>query len=271
LHATMASEALRRGLPLFLEKPLAINREQLRELASVYREHPGYLQVGFNRRFAPVMRRLKEFFAFRSTPLLIQYRINAGTVPAGHWTQDPAVGGGRIIGEVCHRVVCAQYLTGEEPRRVFAAAVSASAGLPQCRDNVSIALEMSDGSLVNLFYTSSGDPGVPKERIEVFGEGATAIVDGFARWEFRRGSRREHGSGKVQQRHKEEIAFFVEAVRDCKEPEPSFASVMATTLTTFAIEDSLGRGLPVIIDPSVLGEAGNVAAECAAAVVNRKT
>ncbi len=111
-HAGLARRALERGLDVFVEKPLALNDEELDELLDAARRSRARLMVGFNRRFSPHGRAAHEFFEGRRAPLSILYRVNAGRVPRTHWTQDAREGGGRIRGEVCHFVDFMQYVTG---------------------------------------------------------------------------------------------------------------------------------------------------------------
>src|SRR6266404_5252309 len=122
-HAQLATEALRSGKSVFVEKPLAITGEELREVVVAARESDGLLMVGYNRRFAPIAKEIKKRFDGRAGPMTIVYRVNAGQLPRDHWTHDAAEGGGRIIGEACHFIDFVQYLTGALPARVSAEAV----------------------------------------------------------------------------------------------------------------------------------------------------
>ncbi|HEV2834342.1 MAG TPA: bi-domain-containing oxidoreductase, partial [Pyrinomonadaceae bacterium] len=117
LHAELARKALERNKHVFVEKPLALNDEELDEVLEAAERSSGLLMVGFNRRFSPLAQQAREFFANRETPLSIVYRVNAGHISKEHWTQDPLAGGGRIVGEVCHFVDLMQVLTGAAPVR----------------------------------------------------------------------------------------------------------------------------------------------------------
>src|SRR5690606_16492831 len=118
-HASFVTQALEAGKAVFVEKPLATSEEGLGRLLDAQAESGQLLAVGFNRRFSPPAAEMKAHFA-AGQPLAIQYRVNAGAIPPGTWIHDPEDGGGRIIGEVCHFVDLAQFLTGEEPVEVFA-------------------------------------------------------------------------------------------------------------------------------------------------------
>jgi predicted dehydrogenase len=183
-HAQLAAEALRRGKAVFVEKPLAITEEGLGEVASAQTQTGGLLMVGYNRRFAPLAQEVKQRLASRTGPMTILYRVNAGELPAGHWSHDPAEGGGRVIGEVCHFVDFIQFLTDSLPVRVSAEAVPLNSGAGFLDDSVSIIIGMADGSIASILYVASGDPTVPKERIEIFCDKSVASIEDFKSGQF---------------------------------------------------------------------------------------
>src|SRR5262249_8668007 len=149
-HAQMTAVALRAGKHVFVEKPLAIDAAGLDAVIEARAAAPDcQLMVGFNRRFSPLAKALAE--RMRGEPLVITYRINAGSVPATHWTQDPSTGGGRIVGEVCHFIDLMQFLTGSLPTEVSASAAG-GAHLPGDPDNVVIQLRFADGSVGPIAY-----------------------------------------------------------------------------------------------------------------------
>ncbi|MBA2733533.1 MAG: Gfo/Idh/MocA family oxidoreductase [Acidobacteria bacterium] len=260
LHAEMVTDALEAGKHVFVEKPLAINEEQLRMVATAYygaqqhaQDQP-ILTVGFNRRFSPLAVELKK--ALRERPLVMNYRVNAGPIPADNWTQDPEVGGGRIVGEVCHFIDFLQYLTDSDPVEVFASALGDRNNLPADPDNLCIQLRFSDGSLGTITYIANGDPGFPKERVEVFGGGYVGVIDNW-----RALSVRGHGKNSSKRAlltaakgHAEELAAFVEGIRTGQSPI-SFKSLALTTQATFAIQSSLreGRLVPIEIPAEIGG------------------
>ncbi|MBI4927817.1 MAG: bi-domain-containing oxidoreductase, partial [Anaerolineae bacterium] len=166
-HARQSLRALRNGKHVYCEKPLAINEAELSELTAALQDPQlPLLTVGFNRRFAPLAQTLKSTLVGRTEPLAAHYRVNAGYLPLTHWTQDPAVGGGRIIGEGCHFIDFLVFLVGQLPVRVEAQALPDGGRYRQ--DNVQITLTFPDGSLGTLTYLSNGDKSVAKERMEVF-------------------------------------------------------------------------------------------------------
>jgi len=249
-HARIACQALRSGKHVFVEKPLCLSQEELDDVAAAYisaREaHPHLtLLVGYNRRFAPFSVRVREAFAALG-PQLHVCRVNAGSQRADHWTQNLDVGGGRLLGELCHFVDLLQFLTVEEP--VAVTAVSAlddrrSQGDP---DSVIVQIRFSRGSAASLAYVASGDAGLAKERLEVFGGGRAAVIDNWRRVEVFAGRRAKRarswlGSAKG---HAEEVTAFLKGVEKGRSPVP-FRSLALTSATTFAVRRALHCGRQV--------------------------
>ncbi len=244
LHAPLVISALEAGRHVFCEKPLCLDREELDAIARAREGTQGDVMVGFNRRFAPLVEELVAHFADRSHPLVMQYRINAGFIPADHWVHDPVEGGGRIIGEVCHFVDLLQFLAGAPPEQVQAACI---AGDTRYRgdDNVVVSLRFADGSVGTVTYTALGDPGYPKERLEVFGESRVAALDDFRSLELARGGRISRSRSSNQDKgFEKELRLFVEAARTGGPMPIPFEQAAATTRATLAILDSLRTGAP---------------------------
>ena len=250
-HPRLAAEALRRGKHVFVEKPLAINEEGLREVVAAARESDRVLMVGFNRRFAPIAEKVKARFTDRAAPMTIVYRVNAGQLPREHWTHDAAEGGGRIIGEACHFIDFVQYLTGALPVRVSAEAVPRSAEGGAIDDSMVISMSMTDGSVASIVYTASGDSSVAKERIEVFCDRSVATID-----DFRSGTlvhdRKTTKLGRSAQDkgHAAEVTAFLKAVRGLTAAPIALESLVATTLASFAAVESAKTGAGVNVDLS---------------------
>jgi polar amino acid transport system substrate-binding protein len=239
LHAEQAAAALRAGKHVFVEKPLALNDEQLTQVLEAQKSSGKILMVGFNRRFAPLVKELKSRLGQRRGPLMIQYRVNAGTLPEGSWIKDAAIGGGRIIGEACHMIDLCGAIADAIPTRVYAERAGS------IEDDVLLSLRFSDGSVASIHYSSSGDPGFPKERIEVVGEGVVAVLEDFRSLEFSKGKRTRSNSMLQDKGHSAESVAFVEAVRRGGPPPISYESLVATTRATFGALQSLATGLPV--------------------------
>src|SRR5215213_837800 len=177
-HAELVVKALKAGKHVFVEKPLAINSAQLSAISKQLKANGGsMLTVGFNRRVAPLAQSLASFFPHRTEPMHIHYRVNAGAIPLNHWTQDPTIGGRRIIGEGCHFVDFITFLVGAAPISVTAHALPN--GGTYRDDNVSMTFTFPDDSLGIVDYLANGDKSFPKERVEVFCGGQVAVLDDF--------------------------------------------------------------------------------------------
>ena len=242
-HAGLVMKALAAGKKVFVEKPLAMNDEQLTGVVEAMRKHPNTLMVGFNRRFAPVSKRIKDELKGSGEPMVINIRVNAGAIPKDHWIQQPEIGGGRIVGEICHFIDLMQYFTDADPEKVHAECIGTTTSTVVSADNLSIVIKFADGSVGNLTYLANGDRGMPKELIEVFCAGKIGVIK-----DFREGILYSNGKetklksdGKG---HKEEVFAFVDALMKNGESPISFRSICLTTLTTFRIQDSLATGLP---------------------------
>ncbi len=172
-HARWVTRGLAAGKAVFVEKPLCLTLGEWEEIAGVVGASP-LLMVGFNRRFAPQVQKIKSLLAGVTGPKALVMTVNAGAIPAAHWTQDPAVGGGRIIGEACHFIDLLRFLAGAPIARAAAVALDAAT-----RDSVSISLRFTDGSLGTILYLANGSKAFPKERLEVFAAGRVLQLDNF--------------------------------------------------------------------------------------------
>lgn len=192
LHVPQGLDVLRSGKHLFMEKPLAISADQLDEwvegIQSLGESCPIWM-MGFNRRFSPGARILREAFAKSTDPKGVTIRFNAGPIPADHWVHDPEIGGGRIVGEACHAIDLATYLIGSLPVRVYSESITRQQEGLGLEDNASIQLRFADGSVATILYSSTGDRSAGKERVEMFGGGMTGILDDFRKVEIRRQGR----------------------------------------------------------------------------------
>ncbi len=183
-HARFVSKALSQGKNVFVEKPLAINLEQLEEVRASYNAQleagkGARLMVGFNRRFAPQVKKMKELLSAVSEPKSFIMTMNAGSIPADHWTQDNEVGGGRIIGEACHFVDLMRFLAGSEIVSVQARRMGDTDAVAVTEDKAAITLGFADGSLGTIHYYANGAASFPKERVEVFTAGKVLQLDNF--------------------------------------------------------------------------------------------
>jgi predicted dehydrogenase/threonine dehydrogenase-like Zn-dependent dehydrogenase len=245
-HAALARRALEAGKHVFVEKPLALSDAELDALLEAAARSRGRLMAGFNRRFAPLAVRAREFFADRRAPLSILYRVNAGRVPREHWTQDAREGGGRIVGEVCHFVDLMQFFAGSPPVRVFAECVESASERVVDDDSVFVTVRFADGSNGCVAYLAEGDRALQKERIEIFGGGRSLVIEDFRAASLFAGGREERvklrAPDKGQAAEARAACSLVLAGADAP---VALAELEATTRATFRILDSLRTGLPV--------------------------
>ncbi|MCS6095021.1 bi-domain-containing oxidoreductase [Shewanella baltica] len=183
-HAYFVEHALKAGKNVFVEKPLAISHEELAAVKSAYDEaiktnNAPKLMVGFNRRFSPQIQKMKSLLEPIKEPKSFIMTMNAGNIPADHWTQDNSVGGGRIIGEACHFIDLMRYLAGSEIVSVQARRMGDTDSVAIVEDKAAITLGFADGSFGTIHYLANGAASFPKERVEVFAAGRILQLDNF--------------------------------------------------------------------------------------------
>ncbi|PYV09987.1 MAG: oxidoreductase [Acidobacteria bacterium] len=241
-HASLAVRALHSGKPVFVEKPLAIDREQLAQIQEVYAAQlqagrAPFVMVGFNRRFAPFTEKIRQFFAERREPMLVHARVNAGYIPRDHWVHAQ---GGRIVGEFCHFVDWARFVIGSPIHSV------AAAGLPDgaqyTSDNIAVTLKFADGSVANLLYLANGDRSIPKEFFEVFCQGAIARLHDFRTLELARNGKVRKFKSVQDKGHRRELQLTIEALRAGRSSPISFDELVEVTGATFLVQHALAAG-----------------------------
>jgi polar amino acid transport system substrate-binding protein len=244
-HAELARGALERNKHVFVEKPLALNDQQLESVLEAVAGSPAKLMVGYNRRFSSLVQRAKEFFSNREAPLSLLYRVNAGRIPNEHWMQNAEEGGGRIIGEVCHFIDLMQYLTGALPVSVFAESISANSSKIVDADSVFITLRFADGSNGTIAYLAEGDKGLAKERVEIFGGGKVFVLDDFRRATLYKDGREEQVTLKAQDKGQQaQVRAVCANVLEGGPPLISIDDLAATSRVTFRVLDSLRERQP---------------------------
>ncbi|NIA06531.1 MAG: Gfo/Idh/MocA family oxidoreductase [Actinobacteria bacterium] len=247
LHQSFICQALQAGKDVFVEKPLCLTEEQLRQIYDAYftaGSRQPVLMVGHNRRFGKLVIQAREFFANRQTPLMLNLRVNAGLVPPDHWVHDPDVGGGRLLSEGCHYIDLAAYLADSEPVRVYAQQISRCPGSPPAQ-NVSVILNLADGSVAQILYTASGHQTFSRERIEMFADGSVFAIDDFRLAWYHRGSKRR----KIKLLNQDmgytgELSAFLSDLR-ADSPSTDFPGYAASTLATIRANESLRTGTPL--------------------------
>ncbi|OGO64388.1 MAG: hypothetical protein A2030_00355 [Chloroflexi bacterium RBG_19FT_COMBO_50_10] len=251
LHAEQVVRALQAGKHVFCEKPMAITREQLTQIKEqiLSQETSPLLMVGFNRRFAPLARRLYDFIKLRQGPLVATYRINAGNIPLSNWVHDPLQGGGRIIGEGCHFIDFLTFLVGAPPVSVIAQALPDDKRYRE--DNVLMIFTFPDGSLGTVNYLANGDKAYPKERVEVFAGGRVAALDDFRTLELVNQGKRQviHSPLRQDKGHRLEWETFSAAILAGGPAPIPYDHLFGVTEATFAAMDALRSRKSVTVEP----------------------
>jgi predicted dehydrogenase len=227
-HADLVVKALAAGKHVFVEKPLCTTRADLARISAAASKSERLVAVGFNRRWAPHVRHAMELLRDTSGPRTSILTVNAGTIPASHWTQDSDVGAGRIVGEACHFVDLARFLAGSKIIATRASSVR------NHEDTRSITLEHEDGSVSTILYISTGHPRFPKERIEVFASGRIVAIDNYRRlhahgWSLRSGAislRQDKGQTDM-------MKAFLAALREGGPAPIPFDELVETMTATF--------------------------------------
>ena len=243
-HAKQVAAAILAEKHVFVEKPLALSWDELDTVDTAYKEHekPPLVMIGFNRRFAPALQLLKQIIEGRRSPLVINYRLNAGYIPADSWIQA-AEGGGRNVGEACHMYDVFRFLAGAPVTSIQAQAINPQGTAYLRNDNFCATMGYEDGSIGNLVYTALGPKqGMSKEYIEVFVDGNAYIVDDFKSL-VRAGDSAELWSGDVDKGHFEELSRFGESIVGDGEAPIPFDEIIETSAVALHVEDLLyGRG-----------------------------
>jgi predicted dehydrogenase/threonine dehydrogenase-like Zn-dependent dehydrogenase len=252
LHARQVVKALNAGKHVFCEKPLCLSEEELADVVRSYsrsaQTQEPFLMVGFNRRFAPMTRKMKAFLSEIHEPLAMHYRVNAGYLPLDHWVHDPKQGGGRILGEVCHFIDFLMYLADSPPLEVQASSLSNSGRYSG--ENVVVSLRFANGSQGTIDYLANGDKSFSKERVEVFGGGAVAVLEDFRRLELVRHGKKQamHARWRQDKGHRGECEALASAIREGQAAPIPFDQIVGATLAALRIQDSLALGHSMSVD-----------------------
>ncbi len=245
-HGGYVLRSLQAGKHVFVEKPLCRTLEELQDIYTCYAAlaeagDPPQLLVGYNRRFSPLMTALKEKMG--KGPFAINCLINAGFIPANSWMQDMDQGGGRIVGEVCHFVDLCNFISSSLPVSVYAVSLPTPEHL---HDTVSISLTYENGSIATINYFANGDKSLPKERIQVFGGGSAAVLDDFRLLSvYAAGKRTDKKLLSQNKGQKTAVHTFIESAWNGGKAPISFDDLYSTSLTTFAVLESLRTCAPV--------------------------
>lgn len=239
-HAKYVLDCIKAGKNVYTEKPLCLTIEEMEAIKKACSDADKGVMIGFNRRFAPSTQAIKKVVG--SGKMSMIYRINAGYIPSSSWAQDMKVGGGRIIGEVCHFVDLMAYMCGSKPCKVMASALPDNENL---NDTVNVIIEFENGSTGTIAYYANGSKLLPKEYFEVYSAGTIGIIHDFTKYEIF-GKKKIEGGGKIQNKgQKEMMQQFFSSLQDGTLPIP-LDDIFVETTSTFAILKSLQEnGAPV--------------------------
>jgi predicted dehydrogenase/threonine dehydrogenase-like Zn-dependent dehydrogenase len=239
LHGPITVEALRAGKHVLVEKPLAMNSQELEEIKAALDSSQTCLAVGFNRRYSPLSLRAKEIINKDSNPILINYRVNAGDIPSTHWTQDPIEGGGRIIGEGCHFLDLCNFFAGSPVRDIDVTHIPVNGRLIHSEDNFVATTSYENGSVAVVTYVTVGGRDLPKERIEIFSNGSSMVIDDFVSLEMYGNNQPGMKLPKVDKGQFRELEEFAKKIKGKDSLIPSIEEDFLATEATFKIMAAL--------------------------------
>ena len=243
-HASLTARALAAGKNVMVEKPLALDREELNTVIRARLQSDAFLQVGFNRRFAPLAIQARDRLAAAGGSKYVLLRVNAGQLPDDSWQNAAEEGNGRILGEVCHFIDLARFLVGDDIKTVQAAAAQVSQGA--C-DDLTVSLNFADGSLATIAYTALGDTAYSKELVEAFAGGTVININDFRGLTVTAGGKESKIGGSMEQDkgHTAELEAFAAAVVAGESAPADEAELVQSSFATIAVLESLQQGGPV--------------------------
>lgn len=241
LHAQMAIEAVKSGKAVFLEKPMALNRKELRKLVQVLEETKVPFMVGFNRRFSPYAQRIKELIKNRLNPMIINYRMNAGFIPKAHWVHGEE-GGGRNIGEACHIYDLFNFFTESEVDSISAFSIDPKTEEYAKNDNFVATIKYKDGSVCALIYTALRIAEVSKEQMDIYVDGKIIRLDNYSKLEVF-GAKIKRMETKVQEKGQyEELIEFARSIREGNGYPIALWQLIQATEISFEVEELIVHG-----------------------------
>ena len=257
-HAEFATRALQAGKHVFVEKPMVVTPEQLDVLREAYEaaqsERPTGLMVGLNRRFAPMVKELREALP-PGRPKQMIYRVNSGAIPTDSWLHQPDEGGGMLVGEMCHFIDLMQFVCGERPTQVYAQSLTLGRDDLADHDNLSVTVTFDGGSVGTLCYNTVGDSAAPKERLEVYGGGAVAALNDFRRLEItQNGSTATSRAWNQDKGQQNQVAATIDGFSVQGRAPIAFEELVAGMQVVFGAQESLGTGGPVERTPYRIAE-----------------
>ncbi|MBL7928845.1 MAG: bi-domain-containing oxidoreductase [Bacteroidia bacterium] len=233
-HAGYVRQCLAENKNVYVEKPLCLSEHELEEIKNLYINSSSSLMLGFNRRFAPMTELIKSKLN-PAVPVSILYRINAGQVSPEHWIHNPQIGGGRIIGEVCHFIDLCTFLAGSPITSISAQAIQDPL---QLNDTLNVSLYLKNGSIATIAYFSNGNKEVSKEYLEVYSQGWVAVMDDFRELTLY-GKKKTNEKGNQDKGHKNQIKQFIKSIEKGKPSPIPFEEIYHSTLATFKVLESI--------------------------------
>lgn len=248
LHAENVIKAIEHNKHVFVEKPLAMNDEELSKINTVYKKaknkgNSKHVMVGFNRRFAPSVVELKKLFVLEQSKSIV-IRVNSGIIPVDHWVNDPEIGGGRIIGEACHFIDLAMFLADSPVISVSADTINDANNI---NNTVIINLKMENGSIASINYFANGNKVVPKEFIEVFSGGTIAQIDDFKTLKVFGKKTKKYKYKGQDKGHASGVQAFLMSIREGKPCPVPFEESYLSTLTTFKVLQSIAENRKIVL------------------------
>ena len=238
-HAQMVAEALHSGKAVYVEKPLALNLEEVRLIREVIAESGNdRLMVGFNRRFAPAIKEIAARFKKSPSPMTIHYRVHAGHLDPGSWYLNQSEGS-RFVGEGGHFIDTISFISGSRPVSVFAQSLRPANLTADDLENLAIVVQFENGSVGNILYLTQGGAKTPKEYLEVVGGEFTAQLYNFESVNYYEGDRATRNRWRVNKGQKEEMNAYIECIKSCSPMPISLTVLLDTTLATLAVVESL--------------------------------
>ena len=242
LHADQVISAIKKNKNIFVEKPLALNKNELDAIKNAYIEYDysGIFTVGFNRRFSPHIKRIKNELDLNTSPKSFIFTMNAGHIPYDHWTQDPAVGGGRILGEACHYIDLMCYLSNSKIVSWQATKMATTFDNELNDDKSIISLNFEDGSVGVINYFANGGRSFPKERLEIFSEESVLQIDNFKSSKgFNRPKFKNFSTWSVEKGQKELISLFIDSIKNNKCSPINFEDLIEVSKISIEVAEHL--------------------------------
>jgi predicted dehydrogenase/threonine dehydrogenase-like Zn-dependent dehydrogenase len=236
-HAAMVVESLEANKHVFVEKPLALNHAELQQIIETQQKHNVTLNVGFNRRFAPLAVKMKKLLGDSNDPINIIATMNAGAIPMTSWVQDMEVGGGRIIGEACHFIDLCTYLAGSKVKAVCMNAMGTNP--EENTDNATILLKYENGATASINYFSNGSKAYSKERVEVYSQERTLVLDNWRKLSGFGFKGFSSASSSQDKGHAAQFELLVKRIKEGGEAIIPINEIINTTLASFAAIESL--------------------------------